>query len=194
VVPVGIEITLASARPRREAYDARVKTVSSGWADRLGEAWRLLKEFPAIIVGRRAAITAFDSGPLKASEEEIGCGWRQEGDVVITSAITSYDDVVGGMRRPSTRCRFFEPLDELGVRYLIVGLSAAVLQGADTVTADIDIWLEDLADSRIDTAAKRASGVWIPGHFGMMPPMLRGRRSPRRRTLVKWSRRFRHRV
>lgn len=67
------------------------------WADRLGESWRLLKAFPEIIVERRAAITAFDSGPLNASEEEIARGWRQAGDVVITSVITSYDDVVGGV-------------------------------------------------------------------------------------------------
>ncbi|HEV8248314.1 MAG TPA: hypothetical protein VGP93_21205 [Polyangiaceae bacterium] len=70
--------------------------------------------------------------------------------------------------------RFFTALEELGVRYLIVGLGAAVLQGADTVTADIDLWLEDRSDPRIDTAARRAGGVWIPGHFGMAPPMLGG--------------------
>ena len=53
---------------------------------------------------------------------------------------------------------FLKALDELGVRYLIVGLSAAVLQGADTVTADIDLWFEHR----------------VPSHFGMMPPMLGG--------------------
>jgi hypothetical protein len=67
------------------------------WADRLGEAWRVLREFPQIIIGHRAAITAFDSGPLRASDEELARGWRQVGDVVVTSPITSYDDVVGGV-------------------------------------------------------------------------------------------------
>lgn len=38
---------------------------------------------------------------------------------------------------------FLAALDELGVRYLVVGLSAAVLQGADTVTAAIDLWFAD---------------------------------------------------
>jgi predicted nucleotidyltransferase len=69
---------------------------------------------------------------------------------------------------------FLESLDQLGVRYMIVGLGAAVLQGADTVTADVDLWFEDRADPRIHEAAKRAGGVWIPGHFGAMPPMLGG--------------------
>jgi predicted nucleotidyltransferase len=69
---------------------------------------------------------------------------------------------------------FLAALSELGIRYLIVGLSAAVLQGADTVTADIDLWFEDRADARIHEAARRAGGVWVPGSFGMMPPTLGG--------------------
>ncbi len=69
---------------------------------------------------------------------------------------------------------FLQALEELGVRYMLVGLSAAVVQGADTVTADIDLWLEDRSDPRIHEAAKRAGGVWVPGSFGMMPPMVGG--------------------
>ena len=70
--------------------------------------------------------------------------------------------------------QFFSRLNELSVPYLVVGLSAAVLQGADTATLDIDIWFQDRSDPRIADAAKRAGGVWIPGHFGMMPPTLGG--------------------
>ncbi len=69
---------------------------------------------------------------------------------------------------------FFSGLNELAVPYLVVGLSAAVLQGADTATLDIDLWFQDRSDPRIASAARRAGGVWIPGHFGMMPPMLGG--------------------
>ncbi len=69
---------------------------------------------------------------------------------------------------------FFVRLNELSVPYLVVGLSAAVLQGADTATLDIDIWFKDRSDPGIADAAKRAGGVWIPGHFGMMPPTLGG--------------------
>lgn len=69
---------------------------------------------------------------------------------------------------------FLRALTTLGVRYMVVGLSAAALQGADAVTIDIDLWFEKLDDPRIQLAAKRAGGVWIPGHFGAMPPMLGG--------------------
>ena len=64
--------------------------------------------------------------------------------------------------------------DELGVRYMVVDLSAAVLQGAESVTADVDLWFEDRADARIGEAVRRAGGVWIPGSFGMMPPTIGG--------------------
>ena len=69
---------------------------------------------------------------------------------------------------------FLGALNELGVRYMIVRLSAAVIQGANTMTADIDLWFEDRADPRISEAAKRVGGVWVPANFGMMPPMLGG--------------------
>lgn len=46
----------------------------------------------------------------------------------------------------------FEALNRHGVRYMLVGLSAAVLQGANTATRDIDIWFEDLSDLRIGDA------------------------------------------
>jgi hypothetical protein len=57
---------------------------------------------------------------------------------------------------------------------MVVGLGAAVLQGADTVTMDVDLWFENRGDPRISEAATRAGGVWVPGHFGAMPPMLGG--------------------
>ena len=64
--------------------------------------------------------------------------------------------------------------EDLGVRCMIVGLSAAVLQGADTVTADVHLWFENRADVQIGEAIRRAGGVWIPGNFGMMPPTIGG--------------------
>jgi hypothetical protein len=70
--------------------------------------------------------------------------------------------------------RFLEALEELSIRYLIVGVGAAVLQGAPLVTQDIDIWFEDRADPRLHDAARRAGGVFVPGHFGMMPTQLGG--------------------
>jgi len=42
--------------------------------------------------------------------------------------------------------RFLTELDERGVKYMIVGLTAASLQGANTTTVDIDLWFETVAD------------------------------------------------
>jgi hypothetical protein len=69
---------------------------------------------------------------------------------------------------------FLLALDELGVPYLIIGAVAAVLQGAPVVTQDIDIWFADRADRRLHEAAQRAGGVFVPGHFGMMPAQVGG--------------------
>jgi predicted nucleotidyltransferase len=68
----------------------------------------------------------------------------------------------------------FEALNRLGVRYMIVGLSAAVLQGANSGTRDIDIWFEDIADSRLGDAIRAAGGIWVSGTFGMRPPQIGG--------------------
>ena len=70
--------------------------------------------------------------------------------------------------------RFLQALVELDIRYLIVGAGAAVMQGAPLVTQDIDLWFEDRMDPRLHEAAKRAGGVYVPGHFGMMPPQVGG--------------------
>ena len=56
---------------------------------------------------------------------------------------------------------------------MIVGLTAAVLQGANTTTVDIDLWFESTADPKIADAANVAGGFWVSG-FGMMPPGLGG--------------------
>jgi hypothetical protein len=70
--------------------------------------------------------------------------------------------------------RFLGALDELGIPYLIVGVGAAVMQGAPLVTQDIDLWFEDRMDPRLQEAARRAGGVYVPGHFGMMPTQVGG--------------------
>jgi hypothetical protein len=61
-----------------------------------------------------------------------------------------------------------------GVRFMIVGMSGALLQGARGVTEDIDLWFEDLSDPRIAEAVHDAGGVWISGAFGMGPPRIGG--------------------
>ena len=68
--------------------------------------------------------------------------------------------------------RLFQALDERGVRFLVIGLSAAVLEGAPVATQDVDIWLERI-DERVAQAAADASGFWISG-FGVQPPAFGG--------------------
>lgn len=67
--------------------------------------------------------------------------------------------------------KFLEALNELGVRYLLVGMSAALLQGARGSTEDLDLWFERLTDSHIGEAARRVGGVWVTRS---QPPLLGG--------------------
>lgn len=67
------------------------------WADRLGPPWTAVKHAPSIVLGKQVVVTAFDSGPPRLSDDEAKKGWRQSGDVLITSPITSYGDIVGAL-------------------------------------------------------------------------------------------------
>jgi predicted nucleotidyltransferase len=81
--------------------------------------------------------------------------------------------MVDSALEPAER-EFLRALNELGVRYMIVGVTAASMQGARVATEDIDLWFEDVSDRRIGEAARSVGGVWFPGHFGMQPPALGG--------------------
>jgi predicted nucleotidyltransferase len=67
-----------------------------------------------------------------------------------------------------------EALGRHRVRFMLVGLSAGVLQGANTATRDIDVWFEDTSDRRIAEAVGEAGGIWVSGSFGMRPPQIGG--------------------
>ena len=69
--------------------------------------------------------------------------------------------------------QFLSELDRQGLRFMVVGLMAASLQGADTTTIDIDLWFESTADPRIGRAATAAGGLFSSG-FGLMPARLGG--------------------
>jgi predicted nucleotidyltransferase len=69
---------------------------------------------------------------------------------------------------------FLRALNEFGVRYLIVGVTAASMQGARVGTEDVDLWFADTSDPKIGEAARRAGGLWISGSFGMQPPTIGG--------------------
>lgn len=61
-----------------------------------------------------------------------------------------------------------------GVRFVLVGMSAAILQGATGVTQDLDLWFETLTDPRIADAVRAAGGIYLSGSFGMQPPTIGG--------------------
>jgi hypothetical protein len=67
-----------------------------------------------------------------------------------------------------------EALNRRGIPFMIVGLSAAVLQGANSSTRDIDLWFADTSDPRLGEAIREAKGIWISGTFGAWPPQIGG--------------------
>jgi hypothetical protein len=69
--------------------------------------------------------------------------------------------------------RLFHALNRRGVRYLLIGMGAALLEGAPVATQDLDVWFENAADIAIQDAARDAGGFWISG-FGQQPPAFGG--------------------
>jgi hypothetical protein len=61
-----------------------------------------------------------------------------------------------------------------GVEFMIVGLSAALLQGAPAVTQDIDLWFKDLRDPGIQKALVTVGGGYVPS-IGLNPPRFSGK-------------------
>jgi hypothetical protein len=69
---------------------------------------------------------------------------------------------------------FLQELQQRGVRFMVVGMSGALIQGVRGATEDIDLWFESLGDPRIGDAVHAAGGVWVSGAFGMGPPRIGG--------------------
>lgn len=59
-----------------------------------------------------------------------------------------------------------EALNDLGVRYLIVGMGAALIEGAPATTQDLDLWFGHIDADRLREAARRAGGLYTAG-FGL---------------------------
>ncbi len=70
--------------------------------------------------------------------------------------------------------RFLEALKKQKVEFMLVGASAAALQGAPVVTQDVDLWFENFLDPGIARALKRVGGVLVPS-FGENPPTFAGK-------------------
>ena len=66
-----------------------------------------------------------------------------------------------------------QALDALGVRYLVVGMGAALIEGAHGTTQDLDLWFGHIEPDHLIEAAKRAGGFYTSG-MGLQPPTLGG--------------------
>lgn len=69
--------------------------------------------------------------------------------------------------------RFLRALLRRKVRFMVVGLSAAALQGAPVVTQDVDLWFEDLGDPAIRDATREVGAAYVPPSL-LNPPMFAG--------------------
>jgi hypothetical protein len=59
------------------------------------------------------------------------------------------------------------------VRFMVVGLSAATLQGAPVVTQDVNLWFENVGELKISRALQEVGAAYVPpSNFN--PPMLAG--------------------
>jgi hypothetical protein len=66
--------------------------------------------------------------------------------------------------------RLLESLLRHRIRFMVVGLSAAALQGAPVVTEDVDLWFENLNDPGLIPAHVEVGAAYI-SPFGFNPPM-----------------------
>jgi hypothetical protein len=69
---------------------------------------------------------------------------------------------------------FLQELVRQKVAFMVVGLSAAALQGAPVVTQDVDLWFRDLEEPGLARALRRVKGAYVPP-VAMDPPMLAGK-------------------
>ena len=59
------------------------------------------------------------------------------------------------------------------IKFMIVGQTAAILQGAITTTYDIDLWVKDLGNEQFLKAVREAGASYVaPFVAGSNPPML----------------------
>lgn len=68
---------------------------------------------------------------------------------------------------------FLRELTRQNVAFIVVGLSAAALQGAPMVTQDIDLWFRDIRAKGIQKALKKVGGIWVPS-MNLHPPVFVG--------------------
>ena len=69
--------------------------------------------------------------------------------------------------------RLLQVLLKRKVRFMVVGLSAATLQGAPVVTQDVDLWFENLGEQKMSRALREVGTAYVPPSH-LNPPMLAG--------------------
>ncbi len=70
---------------------------------------------------------------------------------------------------------FLAALRSARIKFLVVGLSAAALQGAPVVTRDVDLWVSDVGSEKFLAVLKRFGATYVPP-VGLNPPMIVGKR------------------
>lgn len=78
---------------------------------------------------------------------------------------------LGGFPITEAELSFLRELSRNGSKFMIVGMSAAILQGADGGTKDIDLWFRTTSDGRLSDAASSVGGIFI---WRANPPCLGG--------------------
>ncbi len=74
---------------------------------------------------------------------------------------------------PESERRLLENLLKRKIRFMVVGLSAATLQGAPVVTQDVDLWFENLGEPKMSQALQEVGAAYVPPS-NLNPPMLAG--------------------
>ena len=85
--------------------------------------------------------------------------------------------VIKGVPLTPAELRFLRELVDRRVKFMIVGMSAADLQGAHVGTQDIDLWFETASGKGLDRAARSVGCIFIEARTVMWrsdPPALEG--------------------
>jgi hypothetical protein len=77
---------------------------------------------------------------------------------------------VAAPRLTGSELRSLRALLRRKVRFMVVGLSAAAMQGAPVVTQDVELWFEDLHDPRLAQALRDMGAAYVPPSI-LNPPM-----------------------
>ena len=69
---------------------------------------------------------------------------------------------------------FLKQLVKHKAEFMIVGLSAAALQGAPVITQDIDLWFKKVKSKAMEKALRAVDGAYVPS-FGLNAPGFAGK-------------------